>query len=185
MSQQPDPPAVPGPEVPRPPVRVEVRAARPDDDPGQLRALRLEMLADTPLAFIEHLADAQRHPPGYWADRLRRYTADPHRCLRIAVVDGAWVAQAGGYLDGAGSAHLVSVYVTPRLRGRGLLEALAGRVFDWARQRRCPDIRLEVARENARAVAAYGRLGFRPTGHSQPHPLFPDASVEIEMRLPL
>jgi ribosomal protein S18 acetylase RimI-like enzyme len=165
---------------------VEVRALTPADDPRRLRDLRLEMLADTPLAYLERVDDARRHPPAYWNDRLRRYVTGPDRVLYVALTaDGRWLAQAGGYVDRTGLAHLVSVYVGPAHRGSGLLERLATTVFDWARERGSTEIRLEVAKENARAVAAYRRLGFVPTGRTQPHPLYPDVSVEIEMTRPL
>jgi GNAT superfamily N-acetyltransferase len=165
---------------------LEVRAVTPDDDPRRLRALRLEMLADTPIAFIERVENARRHPPGYWADRLKSYAAGADRTMYLAETpEGSWVATAGAYVDAKGVAHLVSVYVTPSLRGTGLFDALAQAVFDWARARGCTEIRLEVALANARALAAYRRLGFAPTGYSQPHPLYPDESIEIEMACPL
>jgi ribosomal protein S18 acetylase RimI-like enzyme len=165
---------------------VAIRALTTADDPAALRELRLEMLADTPIAYLERVADARRHPPAYWADRLSRYAGGVDRTLYLAEdADGTWLAQAGGYRDDSGLAYLVSVYVRPAHRGKGLLERLAARVFDWARERGSTEIRLEVARENGRAVAAYRRLGFAPTGRSQPHPLYPLDSVEIEMARPL
>jgi ribosomal protein S18 acetylase RimI-like enzyme len=169
--------------VPQP---VEVRALTSADDPAQLRELRLEMLADTPLAYLERVEDARRHPPAYWTDRIRRYAAGGDRALYVAEApDGTWVGQAGGWLDRTGLAYLVSVYVRPGHRGSGLLERLTTPVFDWARERGSTEIRLEVARENGRAVTAYRRLGFVPTGRTQPHPLYPGESVEIEMSRPL
>ncbi|MFL6139825.1 MAG: GNAT family N-acetyltransferase [Frankiaceae bacterium] len=165
---------------------VTVRALTAADDPGRLRDLRLEMLADAPLAYLERIEDARRHPLSYWTERVHRYAGGVDRQLYVAEAgNGAWVAQAGGYLDRSGLAYLVSVYVRPAHRGRGLLERLAAPVFDWATARGSTEIRLEVARENARAVAAYRRLGFVPTGRSQPHPLYPRRSVEIEMSRPL
>jgi len=208
--------------------RVVVRPLTPQDDPDALRRLRLEMLEDAPVAFIERLSDAVRHPPAYWRDRVARYTNDPRRAMFVAESrsdratesrsdratesrsdrateslsdrateslsdratesrsdtgesGGDLVGQGGGYIDTDGVAHLVTVYVTPRARGRGLVEQLAEQVFAWAIERGCHEIRLEVAEVNARAVAAYRRLGFRPTGRSQPHPLYPEEGVEIEM----
>ena len=165
---------------------VTVRALTGADDPARLRELRLEMLADTPIAYLERVEDARRHPPAYWADRVRRYAGGVDRTLYVAeAADGTWVGQAGGYLDLQGLAYLVSVYVRPAQRGHGLVERLTAPVLDWARARGSTEIRLEVAEENGRAVAAYRRLGFAPTGRSQPHPLYPRDSVEIEMTRPL
>lgn len=164
---------------------VTVRRLTVTDDPARLRALRLEMLADTPIAYLERHDEVIGFPADYWVNRLRRYTVDPSRCTFVAERAGRWVAQAGGVVDPTKTAHLVSVYITPALRGSGLLERLAEEVYRWARDRGSTEIRLEVARENARAVAAYVRLGYRPTGRTQPHPLFPKHSLEIEMARPL
>lgn len=162
-----------------------VRRWRADDDPRAVRELRLEMLADAPLAFIQRLDDAQRQPMRHWAELLARFTASEVRVMFVAEADDRWVGQAGGYLDEAGLAHLVSVYVTPAYRGSGLVGELADRVLGWARAQGCTEIRLELARENGRAMAVYRRMGFRPTGRSKPHPLYPQDSVEVEMSRPL
>ncbi|MDP9239877.1 MAG: hypothetical protein M3O55_04455 [Actinomycetota bacterium] len=42
---------------------------------------------------------------------------------------------------------------------------------------------LEVGIENRRALAAYRRLGFDPTGATRPHPLYSELT-EIEMSRP-
>jgi ribosomal protein S18 acetylase RimI-like enzyme len=162
-----------------------IRRVTAADDPDALRRLRLEMLADTPVAFIERLTDAERRPPEYWRDRMLRYAVDPTRVMFVAEVDGRLVAQGCGYIDTNQVAHFVSVYVTPRMRGRRVVDLLAERVFGWARERGCAEIRLEVAAVNARAVAAYRRLGFELTGSSQPHPLYPEEGIEVEMARPL
>jgi GNAT superfamily N-acetyltransferase len=158
-----------------------VRRLTAADDPRRLRLLRLEMLADTPVAFLERVTDAERHPPSYWVARLRRYD-DADRVMYVAEApDGDWVAQAGGYLaTGRDAAYLVSVYVRPAHRGSGLLERMVGPVVDWARGKGCARLLLEVAAANGRAVAAYRRLGFTPTGRTQQHPLYP-AETELEM----
>jgi ribosomal protein S18 acetylase RimI-like enzyme len=116
---------------------------------------------------------------------MLRYTDDPTRVMFVAEMDGDVVAQGCGYIDPNHVAHFISVYVAPRLRGRGVVDLLADRVFAWARERGCDEIRLEVAAVNGRAVAAYRRLGFELTGRSQPHPLYPEAGVEVEMSRPL
>ncbi|MDG4773269.1 GNAT family N-acetyltransferase [Solwaraspora sp. WMMD792] len=53
-----------------PPVAA-VRRIRADDA-ARMRALRLEMLADSPLAFIERLADAAARPLHEYAERAAR-----------------------------------------------------------------------------------------------------------------
>jgi ribosomal protein S18 acetylase RimI-like enzyme len=53
------------------------------------------------------------------------------------------------------------VYLVPEVRGRGLVEALVDHVRRAAGQAGAPEVRLYVHPENARAIRAYERLGFR------------------------
>lgn len=173
------------PEQPAPPT---IRRLTLDDDPRRVRDLRLEMLADTPIAFIERLEDTRRRPAEHWTAMLRRHAGEPARVTFVAEVAGRWVGQAGGHLDHGHQppvAYLVAVYVAPAYRGTGLVERLVAKVATWARARDFPELLLEVALENPRAVAAYRRMGFTPTGRSQPHPLFPETATEIEMSCPI
>ncbi len=59
---------------------------------------------------------------------------------------------------------LQSVYTAPEHRGRGVFRKLCEQVLGEAGRNGCR-LRLYVERENARAVAAYRALGFRPSGH--------------------
>lgn len=53
------------------------------------------------------------------------------------------------------------VYVTPEARGRRVIDRLIEHVRRAAAQAGAPELRLYVHPENARAVRAYERLGFR------------------------
>ena len=149
------------------------------DDWRQVRDLRLEMLADTPLAFVETLDTALGHPEQEWRMRGARGTL-------VAVDDatGRWVGSAGVIIS-RGSPLLVGVYVSPSHRGRdlGVLAALVARIEDWARDRG-GTLALHVHEDNPRAIRAYERLGFTPTGATFPYAL--DATQrELEMVKPL
>ena len=80
---------------------------------------------------------------------------------------------------------MVSVYVAPRARGQGILAELLEQAQGWALSVGLHRLRLLVHEDNARARAAYGRLGFVPTGRSFPYPL-DETRVEHELdkRLP-
>ena len=159
-----------------------------EQDWARMRALRLEMLADTPLAFLETLDDARAEPESQWRARAARTSRAGS--LGLAAVDtdtGEWVGTMGAYLDGTGDAMLVSVYVTPGWRGseKGLTDKLLDAVESWARAE-VPDGRLvlHVHEQNPRARAFYSRRGFEATGRTIPYPL--DRSQnEIEMARPL
>jgi ribosomal protein S18 acetylase RimI-like enzyme len=163
-------------------VPVEIRRVRPEDW-RDLRALRLEALEDTPMGFLETLADARAKPDEDWQARAARGAADGDG-LRDSFQVMAWdagrpVANCVCFLrDDA--AWLAAVYVTPDHRGQGLLDELAERCAAWGRERGMGLLRLEVHEDNARAQAAYARLGFRDTGGRAPYPL-PPGGLELIM----
>lgn len=101
----------------------------------------------------------------------------------MAVEDGRFVGHAGGVVLAADRRVTVvfAVYVTPRLRGTGLVGALIEAVARWSRDERRPELMLEVVSGNDRAVRAYERLGFRDTGVRVPHPVIAGLT-ELQMR---
>ena len=167
-------------------IGLEIRRVRPEDW-RDLRALRLEALADTPLGFLETLADAQVKPDEDWQARAMRGAADGD-ALRSSFQVMAWdgdrpVANCVCFLAD-GVAWLAAVYVTPDRRGRGLLDELAERCAAWGREQGMSVLRLEVHEDNAPAQAAYRRLGFVDTGRRAPYPL-PPGGQELVMERPL
>jgi RimJ/RimL family protein N-acetyltransferase len=147
------------------------------DDWREVRALRLEMLADTPLAFGETLAAAERRDEAGWRERAGRDAV-----FAAILDDGTWVGTMGGYLPGGGADPLlVGVYVAPAHRGRenGVTDALLAVVEHWAGTR-ASSIGLRVHESNARARAAYERAGYEYTGRTFAYVLDHDA-VEYEM----
>ena len=154
-----------------------------EDDWREVRGLRLEALADTPLAFGEHLADAERHGEAAWRERGGRGTR--HQSALFAAIDDEtrrWVGTMGGFLHAPGHPLLVGVYVTPDRRGAragvtdALLDAVEGWAITWG-----DHLYLEVHSENPRAIAYYRRRGYEPTGRTQRYVLDPD-QTELEMR---
>ena len=164
---------------------VRVRAITPDDW-LLLRALRLEMLGDTPLAYLETLATAQALPDAEWQARARRNAARGSTAFAAEDEDGHWVGTMTVFRR-ENVAYLVSVYVTPSRRGRkaGVTDALLDRVIEWARaQDGVTELRLEVHEQNPRATAYYRRRGFEMTGRSTPYAL-DRSQLDLEMALPL
>jgi GNAT superfamily N-acetyltransferase len=145
------------------------------DNWERVRDLRLEMLADTPLAYIETLETARGHSEQEWRMRGARGSL-------VAVDDatGRWVGSAGVVISNA-VPLLVGVYVSPSHRGRelGVLAALVARVEEWSRAHG-GTLALRVHEDNPRARRAYERLGFALTGATFPYEL--DATQrEVEM----
>ena len=153
------------------------------DDAARMRALRLEMLADSPLAFLETLAQAAARPHEDY--RRRIIQASTGRALAQFVADpgGRLIGHAGGTVmpEDAGVTIVFAVYVTPAHRGTGVLGDLVEAVAEWSRAVGRPELMLEVVVGNDRAVRAYERLGFTDTGVRVPHPVIP-ALTELQMR---
>ncbi|WBB97528.1 MULTISPECIES: GNAT family N-acetyltransferase [unclassified Solwaraspora] len=167
-----------------PPVAA-VRRIRADDA-ARMRALRLEMLADSPLAFIERLADAAARPLHEYAERAARSAVGDLIAQFVAETGPtSFVAHAGAHVwrDDPSVSVLFAVYISPAWRGRSLLAELVDAVAAWSRAAGRPELLLEVVVGNDRAVRAYQRLGFADTGVRLPHPTRPDLT-ELQMRRP-
>jgi len=159
-----------------------VRRVRPADA-ARIRAIRLEMLADSPLAFLETIADAAARPHAEFAARIAGMSTGRRSAAFVAEVDGRVVGHAGGQAayGEPGVSVVFAVYLTPAWRGSGLLAALIAEVADWSRAAGRPELLLEVVVGNDRAVRAYQRLGFVDTGVRVAHPVLPTLR-ELQMR---
>jgi RimJ/RimL family protein N-acetyltransferase len=156
-------------------------------DAARMRALRLEMLADSPLAFLETLAQAAARPHEDYRRRIiqasagrqvAQFVADPGPGKRL-------IGHAGGSVlpEEPGVTVVFAVYLTPARRGGPVLAEMVDAVAAWSRASGRDELMLEVVVGNDRAVRAYQRLGFVETGVRVPHPVLP-ALTELQMRRP-
>jgi ribosomal protein S18 acetylase RimI-like enzyme len=83
-----------------------------------------------------------------------------------------------------GRMHLVSMWVDPRHRRRGVARALVGLALGWAAERQAREVILWVVDQNTAARTLYEQAGFRPTGERQPLPSNPELT-ESMLRLHL
>ena len=167
-------------------MRAEVRRVQPDDW-AAVRALRLEALQDSPIAYCEAYADAVGLPDERWQARTARGAVGGDSFQVLAWAGDRPVATCVGYREGGSTgadAGLAAVYVAPDWRGRGLLDLLVDEVVGWAREQGAPRLRLLVHETNGPAQRAYERLGFSLTGYREPYPLDPSTD-EVEMVRPL
>lgn len=156
-------------------------------DAGAARALRLEMLADRPLAFIETLAEAAAQPHAEFAEQLAerasgqtyaQFVADPGGEPGRLAGTASGVAPRGSH----GATLVFTVYVSPPWRGTGLVGRMVEAVADWSRAAGRHTLVLEVVAGNDQAVRAYRRLGFLDTGRRSRHPTAPVLSQIIMAR---
>lgn len=157
-----------------------IRTTR-ESDWREVRALRLEMLRDTPLAYLETLEHALAVDEDTWRHRARRGETAGQTSV-VAIEDGRWVGHMGGYIpDAATGPMLVGVYVAPDRRGdaAGVTRALLDAIERWA-SAHGSTLRLEVHEDNPRARRFYEKLGFVLTGRTSTYPLEP-GGLELEM----
>jgi ribosomal protein S18 acetylase RimI-like enzyme len=161
-----------------------VRITQPHIDDGpRLWSLRLEMLADAPLAYLDTLDRAVARGLREYHHRISRWVTEPDRALFVAEQDGVLAGHLGA-VEERGHTGLVMVYVTPAARGQGVLKGLVDAAAEWSHTAGRSDLLLEVMERNHRAIRAYERLGFAVTGRRRPHPYL-SAFSELEMTRPV
>ena len=148
-----------------------------------LRRLRLRALADTPDAFASTLEAEVALPDEVWQQRAEGGPASANFIVREGGVD-VGLAAIFAEPNVPGRMHLVSMWVDPRYRRRGVARALVDQAVRWAAERQTREVILWVADQNTAARRLYEQLGFRPTGERQPLPSNP-ARTESLLRLPL
>ncbi|WP_433307874.1 GNAT family N-acetyltransferase [Actinoplanes sp. CA-030573] len=150
-----------------------------------MRALRLEMLADAPMAFLETLAQAAARPHEAYRRRIAQAASGCQTAQFVADPGGRGrlIGHAGGTVlpEEPESTVVFAVYVTPGHRGGKVLAELVEAVAGWSRACGRESLMLEVVVGNGRAVRAYEKLGFEDTGERVPHPVLP-VLTELRMR---
>jgi uncharacterized protein len=147
----------------------------------RLRAIRLRALVDAPDAFGSTFAETEARSPQDWEAQVEALATFVWRegdadlgLVRGAPHDGD--PEAG---------YLISMWVTPEARGRGIGAALVGEVIAWARGRRLRRLVLDVGAHNVPARRVYERAGFLATGATGGLPPPRDRVREVEMAVEL
>ena len=161
---------------------VQVRRAHPDEW-ETVRDLRLAALGDAPDAFASTLSRELARTETQWRSRIRTWPwflawhAGTPAGLVATVPDqpasgppSAGPPAAELPARGPRGWHLVSMWVSPQIRGTGVADLLVGAVLDHAGAAGAHRVTLWVALGNARARAFYQRMGFTPTGRRQAYP---------------
>lgn len=147
------------------------------------REFRLAMLKDAPMSFGSTYAEAVAFDDQRWRDRAHAMATSAETVLYVAEEDGDWLACAGGYVED-GIPNVFGVWTRPDARGRGYADACVRTVVEWARTTAAKEVRLWATDGNAAAQKVYERIGFTPTGTTQPLPHTP-STTESEYALPL
>jgi ribosomal protein S18 acetylase RimI-like enzyme len=143
------------------------------------REVRLAMLRDAPRAFWTTYEDAASRSDEQWQHLVSG--SDTWLALRDGRPVGS-VAAVQLPERPRNECVLVGMWVDPGERGQGVGRRLVQTVLDHAADHGRARVILEVAHENAPAVALYRSLGFVPTGRTGAMPHDPSIT-EFEMEL--
>jgi len=149
-------------------------------DAALLRDLRVLALTDSPDAFGSTLEETRKRSLSDWEWMLRPegnpyfvFEDDtPHRGLIGALRP-----------DEIGTAHLVSMWVAPSLRGRGVSDNLVRHVIAWVQDNDSRQLKLSCTEGNKNAENLYLRHGFERTGETEARER--DGMIEFAMALSL
>jgi GNAT superfamily N-acetyltransferase len=150
-------------------------------DGERVRAIRLRSLRDAPDAFGATLEEAAAQSLESWDRQLEQLATF------VATADGSDV----GLVRVAPHAHLpdagfvISMWLAPEARRRGIALALLDAVAQWARTKGWTRLLLDVGEKNAPALALYTRMGFVPNGEvgTMPPPRDHIRQIRLVMRL--
>ncbi|CAN5118172.1 hypothetical protein BH11ACT3_BH11ACT3_14400 [soil metagenome] len=149
-----------------------------EDDWEKLRELRIRMITDTPIAYLERLEDVEKLTEADWRARVARTRTERNRQVVAVDGDGTWIASMAVFITdglpsylgkpegGAPRANLVGVFVAPDWRGAtGVNDAVLGELAAWVvGDHDIHQLHLHVSMENPRARRSYEKRGFVDTG---------------------
>jgi ribosomal protein S18 acetylase RimI-like enzyme len=130
------------------------------EEGARLRAIRLRALQDSPDAFGTTLADEAIKPIPSWSQAI----ADLPTFVAVDEEQDVGMVRAAFDARRGDTGWLISMWVAPEARRRGIGEMLVGVVIAWAEANGIHRLLLDVADDNAAAIALYARAGFQPNG---------------------
>ncbi|MEO5632895.1 GNAT family N-acetyltransferase [Gaiella sp.] len=151
-----------------PDAAVTIRPIRPDEW-RRWRETRLRMLRDDADFFSTRYEDMVREPDGIWREWVAEAAAGEDKALFVAEDGEAWLGVVGAFVRvNALEVQLISMWVDPEARGRGVARDLIRAVAAWTLGRGSARVVLFVQEANTPARQLYERAGFRHTGDRAP-----------------
>jgi ribosomal protein S18 acetylase RimI-like enzyme len=150
------------------PEAVTIRPIRPDEWP-RWRETRLRMLRDDADYFSTRYDDMVREPDATWQQWVAEAAAGDDKTLFVAEDGDDWLGVVGAFVRiNSREVQLISMWVAPDARGRGVARDLIRAVAEWTLGRGSARVVLFVQEANTPARELYERAGFRPTGDRAP-----------------
>ena len=99
---------------------------------------------------------------------LKEFVANKEAKVVVAEMDGQIVSSGFGiakaarsYLDHEQYAYLGFMYTLPEYRGKGINGKIVEVLINWAKSKGLLEVRLTVYQDNAPAIIAYEKVGFK------------------------
>lgn len=140
---------------------TEIHAIGPENW-RDIRDIRLRSLADSPEAFTSSVQRESAYDEQRWRELAasgRWFVADDGGPVGVAVGVAGWSGDSS-------KRELVGMWVEPSHRRLGVASALFERVKTWASSEGATVLSLGVREGNGDALAAYLRMGLRPSGET-------------------
>jgi ribosomal protein S18 acetylase RimI-like enzyme len=154
--------------MPEQPDAVAIRPVRADEW-RRWRETRLRMLRDDANFFSTRYDDMVREPDQVWREWVADAAAGDQKTLFVAEEDAHWLGVVGAFARvDPREVQLISMWVDPQARGRGVARDLIRAVAGWTAKRGSTRVVLFVQEANEPAQQLYERAGFRPTGDRTP-----------------
>lgn len=146
---------------------VTIRLAQVGDA-ARLRLLRLEALADAPVAFAADYDRTEAEPVERWVQRINETARGNQSVIYLAEAGEALVGMTGlgrGHWQKTEHGGVIwGVYVQPAWRGLHIADALIEGCITWGRGLGMTVVKLGVITGNAPAIRGYLRCGFTVYG---------------------
>ncbi len=147
---------------------ITIRPIRPDEW-RRWRETRLRMLRDDADFFATRYEDMVREPDATWRTWVAEAAAGDDKTLFVAEDGDAWLGVVGAFVRiNSLEVQLISMWVDPDARGRGVARDLIRAVAEWTFGRGSVRVVLFVQEANTPARKLYERAGFGLTGDRAP-----------------
>jgi GNAT superfamily N-acetyltransferase len=142
----------------------------------------IRALTDAPFAFGSRVEEEQDRPEAFWRSRLESQAA----ATFLAIHGNETVGLVRTFVEpeDVATGELVSMWVAPHARGKGVGRHLVAAVVQWAMDHDATSVELWVTETNPAARRLYESCGFVLSGGRQTLPSNPLLS-EVAMRLVL
>jgi len=154
--------------LPDRPGALTIRSVRADEW-RTWRQIRLRMLRDDAAFFSTRYEDMVREPDKTWRDWVAEAAVGDEKTLFVAEEEARWLGLVGAFARvNPQEVQLISMWVDPQARGRGVARDLIRSVASWADARGAARVVLFVQEANEPAQRLYKQAGFTPTGDRAP-----------------